>query len=280
MVKISADSTCDLSESLIREYAITIAPLYVIKDEQSFRDGLEITPQDIFQHVETTGRLCKTSAVSVADYVELFKSLTADASEVVHINISSEFSACHQNALLAAREFPNVYPVDSRNLSSGSGHLVIEAAKLARAGVSGADIQREMDDLAGRVETSFVIERLDYLYKGGRCSALAALGANLLHLKPCIEVRDGKMGVGRKYRGSFEKALREYVRDRLRGRDDIVPDRIFITHPACEPETVEMVRKTIEENSQFDQILETRAGCTVSNHCGPHTLGILFIRKK
>ncbi|NLD58620.1 MAG: DegV family protein [Clostridiales bacterium] len=279
MVKISADSTCDLSPQLIQEYGISIVPLYIIKDDQSLRDGIDIVPEDIFEHVERTGKLLTTSAVSVGDYAEVFAGMTSDGSEVVHVNIGSEFSASHQNAMLAAKEIAGVYPVDSRSLSSGSGHIAIEAAKLARAGKSGAQIRREMVKLAERVEASFVIERLDYLRKGGRCSAVQALGANLLHLKPCIEVRDGKMAVGKKYRGSFEKALREYIADRLNGRTDIWPGRAFITHAGCEPEMVEMVRAAAEESFHFEQLIVTRAGCTISNHCGPHTLGILFIRK-
>ncbi|NLF28771.1 MAG: DegV family protein [Clostridiales bacterium] len=279
MVRISADSTCDLSPALLQEYGIGVVPLYIIKDDQSLRDGIDIVPQDIFDHVEKTGKLLTTSAVGIEDYVEVFAKMTSDGSEVVHVNIGSEFSACHQNALTAAKEVGGVYPVDSRNLSSGSGHIAIEAAKLAQAGKSGSEIQKEMTKLAERVETSFVIERLDYLRKGGRCSAVQALGANLLHLKPCIEVRDGKMAVGKRYRGSFEKALREYVVDRLRARTDIAPERAFVTHSGCEPELVEMVKSAAQECFRFEKLLVNRAGCTISNHCGPHTLGILFIRK-
>ncbi len=217
MIAISADSTCDLSKDLLEQYNIAIAPLYILKEEQAFRDGVDFHPQDIFDYVEKNGKLLKTSAVSVQDYIELFSRLRENAEAVVHINLSSEFSACYQNACLAAREVSEVYVVDSRNLSTGSGLVVLAAADLAAQGVPAAQIQEEMDRLTARVEASFVVERLDYLYKGGRCSALAALGANLLHLKPCIEVRSGKMGVGKKYRGSFDKALREYVTDRLRG---------------------------------------------------------------
>lgn len=279
MVKISADSTCDLSQELIQRYAITIQPLYITKDDRSFLDGVEIFPEDIFAHVEQTGRLCKTSAVSVEDYTALFKRLTQDGSEVVHLHISSEMSACYQNACLAAQEVPGVYPVDSRSLSTGIGHLAIEGAKLAAQGASGAQIQEALNQLAPRLEVSFVIERLDYLYKGGRCSAVAALGANLLHLKPCIEVRDGKMGVGRKYRGSWQKALGEYVRDRLEGRSDIVDERCFLTYSTCDAQTLKMVHDAIEKYHSFKEILVTQAGGTICNHCGPNTLGILFIRK-
>ena len=279
MIAISADSTCDLSRDLLEQYNIAIAPLYILKEEQAFRDGVDFHPQDIFDYVEKNGKLLKTSAVSVQDYIELFTRLRENAEAVVHINLSSEFSACYQNACLAAREVSEVYVVDSRNLSTGSGLVVLAAADLAAQGVPAAQIKEEMDRLTTRVEASFVVERLDYLYKGGRCSALAALGANLLHLKPCIEVRSGKMGVGKKYRGSFDKALREYVTDRLKGREDIDLHRVFVTHCSCKPETVAMVRKIVLEHCPEAQILETCAGCTISNHCGPNTLGVLFLRK-
>ena len=198
---------------------------------------------------------------------------------VIHIDISEDFSASYQNACNAAQEFDNVYVIDSRNLSSGHGHVVIEAAKMAEAGMEPAEICEKAKDLAERVEASFVVDRLDYLHKGGRCSAVAALGANMLQLKPCIEVKNGKMGVCKKYQGSFEKSLRKYVKDRLEGRDDIVLDRIFITHPAVAAKTVAMVREEVQKYADFKEIIETRAGCTISCHCGPNTLGILFIRK-
>lgn len=279
MVRVSADSTCDLSPELIARHEIAIAPLYIIRGEESLRDGVEITAQDIFDYVDKTGKLCKTSAVSVEDYIALFKRLTAEGDQVVHITISADMSACYQNACIAAEEVPGVFPVDSRNLSTGIGHLVLEAARMAREGLDGAAIQAQLVRLAPCVESSFVIERLDYLRMGGRCSALTALGANLLHLKPCIEVRNGVMGVGKKYRGSFEKALCQYVYDRLHGRDDIARERAFITCSSCDAQLVAQVRALCEREGGFSEIYETRAGGTISNHCGPNTLGVLFLRK-
>ncbi|MDD3192575.1 MAG: DegV family protein [Oscillospiraceae bacterium] len=278
-IKITADSTCDLSEELIVENDIEILPLYVVKDGVSYRDGLEITPQDIFDYVAQGNDPCKTAAVSVADYSACFSRLSPAYDAVIHINISAEFSSCYQNACLAAQQFPNVYAVDSRNLSTGSGHVVMEAVRLSQMGLAGQDIVRRLEDLSGRVEASFVIDSLEYLHKGGRCSSLAALGANLLNLKPCIEVVDGKMKVGKKYRGSFDKSLLSYVKERLGGRNDLWGDRIFITHTPCEAKTVEAVKKAVKQYGGFRQIIETEAGCTISSHCGPHTLGILFIRK-
>ena len=278
-IKITADSTCDLSKELVEENEIELLPLYVVKEGVSYRDGLEIAPQDIFDFVAQGNEPCKTAAVSVADYEDCFSRLSPQYDAVIHINLSAEFSSCYQNACLAAQQFSNVYPVDSRNLSTGSGHIVMEAVRLAKMGLSAPDIVRRLQDLTSRVEASFLIDSLEYLHKGGRCSSLAALGANLLHLKPCIEVVDGKMKVGKKYRGTFEKCLLAYVKERLENRDDLVTDRIFVTHTPCDAKTGDAVKKSVKQYGGFSQVTETQAGCTISSHCGPNTLGVLFIRK-
>ncbi len=278
-IKILSDSTCDLTPALLQKYDITLTPLTVVKDGKSFRDGVDITPADIFAHVDGGGALCSTSAVSEYEYATFFSRYAPDYDAVVQITIGSGFSACYQNACLAAQGFDNVFVVDSENLSSGQGLLVMEAVRLAEAGQSGEDIAWALRELAPKVEASFLVERLDYLYKGGRCSAVAALGANLLGLKPCIEVSGGKMGVCKKYRGSFESAVRQYVRERLEGREDIRPALAFVTHPAAPESVVRAALDTAAQYGSFDQVIETHAGCTVSCHCGPHTLGILFVRK-
>lgn len=278
-IKILSDSTCDLTPALLQKYDITLTPLTVVKDGKPFRDGVDITPADIFAHVDGGGALCSTSAVSEYEYATFFSRYAPDYDAVVQITIGSGFSACYQNACLAAQGFDNVFVVDSENLSSGQGLLVMEAVRLAEAGQAGEDIARALRELASKVEASFLVERLDYLYKGGRCSAVAALGANLLGLKPCIEVSGGKMGVCKKYRGSFESAVRQYVRERLEGREDIRPALAFVTHPAAPESVVRAALDTAAQYGSFDQVIETHAGCTVSCHCGPHTLGILFVRK-
>ena len=278
-VKILADSTCDLTPALLRQYDITLTPLSVIKDGKDFHDGVDITPADIFAHVDAGGKLCSTAAVSEYDYTQMFARFAPQYDAVVQITIGSGFSACYQNACLAAQAFGNVLVVDSENLSTGQGLLVITAARLAGQGLSGEEIAAQVRALVPKVEASFLIERLDYLYKGGRCSAVAALGANMLKLKPCIEVKDGKMGVCKKYRGSFEHAVAQYVQERLEGRDDIRPELAFITHPAAQPTVVQTAKDAAAKYGAFDEVIETNAGCTVSCHCGPHTLGILFIRK-
>ena len=278
-VKIISDSTCDLSPELLERYDIAITPLCVIKGGKEFHDGVDITPADIFTHVDGGGELCSTAAVSQFEYTQMFTRYAKEYDEVVQINIGSNFSCCYQNACLAAQEFDNVFVVDSGNLSTGQGLLVVAAAKLAQQGVSGIEIAERVRALVPKVEASFLIERLDYMRKGGRCSPVAALGANLLKLKPCIEVREGKMSVCKKYRGSFEKCIRQYVKERLDGREDIATELVFITHAAADTNVVAAAKEETAQYGSFEEVEETQAGCTVSCHCGPDTLGILFVRK-
>ncbi len=277
-IKITSDSTCDLTPELLERYDVEMFPLSVILGDKALKDGLEVVPDDLYSYVAEHGTLPSTSALSVGEYQDHFAALSPKFDAVIHINISSDFSSCYQNACIAAEEFTNVYVVDSRNLSTGHGHVVIEAALAAQRGMSAPEIVEFLNNLTGRVEASFVLDQLAYMVKGGRCSAATALGANLLKLKPCIEVKDGKMGVVKKYRGPLAKVLSEYVKDRLEGREDILRERIFITYSSDMPEIVPVVRAAVEQYG-FAEILETRAGCTVSTHCGPATLGILFIRK-
>ena len=279
-IKITSDSTCDLSRELLKKHDIELFPLYITLGGKTLKDGIEIVPDDVFAHVAAGGALTSTAAVTPNDYEQRFEKLSRENDAVIHINISSDFSSCYQNARIAAENFKNVYVVDSRNLSSGHGHVVIEAALRAEAGMKAEEIVDELErDIVPNVDASFILDRLDYMAKGGRCSTIMALGANVLQLKPCIEVVNGTMRVGTKYRGSFEKCIQKYVKDRLDGRDDIRLGRIFITHPHCPDGDADIARKTIEQYQSFDEIIETHAGCTVSSHCGPRTLGVLFIRK-
>lgn len=277
-IKITSDSTCDLSPELLKRYDIDLFPLSIIKGGAPYKDGLEITPADIARHVDNGGELTTTSAVSVGEYAERFEQLSPRYEAVIHINIGSGFSSCHQNACIAAEPFENVYVIDSQNLSTGQGHVVVEAALAAEAGMAPADIVTYLHGLIPRVEASFIINRLDYLAKGGRCSTVAMLGANLLKLKPCIDVLDGRMEVTRKFRGSFEKCALEYVRERLKNRTDLELDRVFLTHSVTDHAIVDAVRQEITKYAPFKEIDETQTGCTVFSHCGPNTLGILFIR--
>lgn len=276
-VKITVTSTCDLSPELLARFDITSVPLYVSYGGKTYGDGLDADPEDIFRHVEKTGELPSTAAVNIADYQALFAQLSPKYDGVIHIPIGSGFSSCCQNAAVAAAGFPNVYIVDSRNLTTGQGLLAIRAAEAAGRGDSAQDIVAMLEGLLDKVDTSFVVDKLDYLAKGGRCSSVVALGANLLKLKPCIELADGKMTVGKKYRGALGKVLGEYVKDQLAGKN-VDLDRVFITHTCRDPAIPAAVADTMREYG-FREVLDTVAGCTVSCHCGPNTLGILFLRK-
>lgn len=279
-IKITSDSTCDLSQELADRYGVTIVPLYVNMDSKPLRDQVDVVPQDVFDYFDRTGELCFTSACNIGEYLDIFTELRKEYDAVIHISISSEFSSTHQNAVLAAQELDNVYVVDSRNLSSGHGYLVIHASEMAAEGMDASDIVNRLKAEVDKVDVSFILDQLEYLRKGGRCSSVAALGANLLKLKPCIEVVNGKMQVGKKYRGAFDKCVDLYIRDRLAEADKLDLSRVFLTSSGVSNETQEIACKAIRECIGEDtEIIVSRAGCTVSCHCGPGTLGIILVRK-
>lgn len=275
-IKITSDSTSDLGQELLRRYDVSVFPLAVAMGGRDYHDGVDITPNDIYRHVAAGGELPKTAAVNLAQYQDFWKDFSADCDAVIHLNISAEFSSCYQNACLAAESFDNVYVVDSRNLSTGHGLLVVKAAELAEQGASATEIVRVLRETVDKIDASFILDQLEYLKKGGRCSSVVALGANLLKLKPCIEVRDGKMSVGKKYRGAYEKCLLEYITDRLEGRTDLDLDRIFVTHSGLDEALVNAAVNRVRELQPFREICVTVAGSTISSHCGPNTIGVLF----
>ena len=278
---LSADSTCDLGDELRARYNVEYYPFHVILEDKIYADGVDLMPDQIYAVYREKKVLPKTAAINTAEYVEYFRQWTDKGYEVIHITLGSGLSATYNNCRLAAEELPGVHVIDSRNLSTGSGLIVIEAAERIAAGMPAAQIAEEVQALTDKSHASFVIDTLEFLYKGGRCSALAMLGANMLQLKPCIEVDNssGAMGVGKKYRGSLDKALTQYVQDKLEGRTDIRNDRIFITHSGISDERIAMVKKLVEKYGDFKEIFVTRAGCTISSHCGPNTLGVLFMTK-
>ena len=278
-IKITSDSTCDLSKELLEQNNITIVPLTVIKDDKAYTDGITITTDEIFAHVAAGGNLCSTTAVSVGEYQEWFGKFADSYDAVVHISISSEFSSSYQNACLAAEEFSNVLAIDSRNLSTGQGLVVLKACELTKTANSLEEIKEKLIDFTSKVEASFLLDRLDYMVKGGRCSAVVALGANLLNLKPCIEVKNGKMAVVKKYRGNYAKCLATYVKDRLANRDDLDRKTLFVTRTPVSDDCLQAVKTAVDSYAEFENIYWTMAGCTVSCHCGPGTLGVLFVRK-
>lgn len=250
MIKITTDSTCDLPAQLLEQHHISVIPLGIVKGGELFRDGENITTADIAAHVDAGGDITTTNAVSIGDYEALFARESARNDAVIHLNIGIGFSCCHQNACLAAEEFDNVHVVDTANLSVGHGLLVLLAAEAAEAGASVEEIL-----------------------------AMLALGANLLKLHPCIEVQNGKMGVTKKFRGSIEKVVADYLRDRLSGRTDIDHRRCILVDTAFSDDLAAIGRKVLAEVGGFDEVIETKAGCTIFCHCGTNTLGVVFLRK-
>lgn len=278
-IKITCDSTCDLTKELYERYNVSVISLGVNMGEDARLDGVNVTPDDLYDYVAKTGKLPGTNAISIGSYEEFFKPFVDEGYELVHINLSSELSASHQNAKLAAEELGNVYVVDSKSLSTGSGHLVILAAELMAADYTAAEIAKALDEMKDKLDVSFVLQTLDYLHKGGRCSSLAMLGANMLKLRPEIVMSEGKLGVGKKYRGSMEKSITDYVKGRLEGVENINLDRIFVTHSGVPEEILEKVEALVKELHPFEEVIRTRAGSTISCHCGPNCLGVLFMKK-
>lgn len=278
-IKILSDSTCDLPKEVLDQYNITMIPLTVIKGGKEFTDGIDITPGEIFAHVAAGGDLCSTAAINIGEYADLFEKYAKEYDAVIHINISSEFSSCYQNASLAADDYDNVRVIDSRNLSTGQGLLVLQACKLAKECDDLDEIVEKLNAFTDKVEASFLLDQLQYMVKGGRCSAAAALGANILNLKPCIEVKNGKMSVVKKYRGNYTKCLTSYVKDRLSGRDDLDKDTLFVTRTPVSDECLNGVKDAVAQYNDFKTTYWNEAGCSVSCHCGPGTLGVLFVRK-
>ena len=275
---ITSDSTTDLSPELREQYNIVVMPLVVSLNDKDHLDGVDITPEDIYRNYAANKTLPKTAAPNLADCAEFFRQFTEQGYSVVHFTISSEMSSTYQNSVIAAEDFDNVYVVDSRNLSTGGGLLVIRAAELAARGMRAGMIAEECRRLAPCVDASFVIDSLEFLHKGGRCSTVAMLGANLMNFKPCILVKDGAMSVGKKYRGKYDQVLLKYIEDRVGDGHDIDKSHVFITHAGCDPEVVDACVAKLKTLGDYPNIHVTRAGCTVSSHCGRNTLGVLFIR--
>ena len=278
MVKILADSTCDLSPELIARYGIGIIPLYVHLGEEEFRDGVDITPEELFKWSDEHNTTPKTAAPGIEDIEALLDKEGSD--EYVIFTISSSMSSSYTNCTLAADDLEitdRVFVIDSQNLSTGIALLVLKAAQMAAQGRSGSEIAQEIGKIRGKVRASFVIDTLTYLYRGGRCSGLSAFFGSALKLHPRIAVAEGAMHPEKKYRGRSSKFVLDYVRDMEQDLKAAQGDRVFITHSGCDRQIVESVRSYLEGLHHFDEILETRAGAVVSSHCGPGTLGGLFI---
>lgn len=278
MVRIIADSTCDLSPELLNRYDITIIPLHIVLGDAEYLDGESISPDEIYRWSDANKTTPKTSAISAVTAEETFRKCIDEGDEVVCFGISSHMSTTFNVMRLAAEEVGSgIHVIDSQNLSTGIGLLVVEAAEMARAGKSAAEIVAHVEALKPLVRASFVVDTLTYLHRGGRCSGVAALLGGTLKLHPRIAVENGKMAPGKKYRGRMNAVIRHYVEDMDADLRAARSERVFITHSGCDAETLEMVRAQLEAIGHFDEILLTRAGGVISSHCGPGTLGVLFI---
>ena len=278
-VIITADSTCDLSRELLERYSVKTIPLTILLGEESFFDGFDFTPADMYRRYREDGTLPKTSAPSVQQFIDFFRPFVEAGCEVVHLDISSELSSSYSTAYIAAAELGGVYPVDSRMLSTGVGLLVIEAAECRDRGMEAKEIAEHISSLTGKVDTSFVLDTLEFMWKGGRCSGVAALGANLLHLKPALEMSGGKLGVYKKYRGGIKAVYKQYVAERLAGKS-VRPGHVFITNSGeVDEATLAELETLVRATIPVKEIHHTLAGCTIASHCGPKCLGILFINE-
>ena len=278
-VIITTDSTSDLSKELRERYAIRIVPLQIELGGEIFPDDGRFTAEDLYRRYHADGTLPATAAPSPQEYEEVFEPILAEGCEIVHLSISSELSSSYSTARIVAQELEGVYTVDTRMLSTGVGLLAIEGAECAQRGMSAADIAAHLTDLTAKVETSFVLDTLSFMRKGGRCSGLAAIGANLMHIKPALAMKDGKLVVYKKYRGKIEHVYRQYITERLEGKR-IRPGHVFLTESGeIAPEEIEELTALVRELTGAKEVHHTYAGCTVSTHCGPKTLGVLFIEE-
>lgn len=278
-VMITADSTCDLPKELLERFNIRTIPLTIQLGEETFYDGEGFSPEAMYRRYREDGTLPKTAAAAYQQFIDFFSQFTSAGYQVVHLDISSELSCSFSNACLAAQDLGDVFPVDSRMLSSGLALLAIEGAECRDKGMGAQEIAEHLSQLSSKVDTSFVLDTLEFMWKGGRCSAVASLGANLLKLKPALEMKDGKLGVYKKYRGSIETVYRQYVKERLAGKK-IRPGHLFITNSGeIDPEVIRQLSELVRELVPVEEIHYAAAGCTISSHCGPKTLGVLFINE-
>ncbi len=279
-IKITADSTCDLSAELLQKWDISLMPMHILMGEESYLDGVTVRPADVFAHVNAGGKMPKSAAANLVEYTEFFAPFAQEYEAVIHISVGSKFSSCCQNARLAAQEFENVYVVDSENICTGQGYLVLRAAKFAADGLPPRNIQMRLQSLAKRVELSFVLDRLDYMAKSGRCSGVLAFGANILGIKPALEVINGELKVVKKYRGSLPICVGKYITERLADREDIEDGLVFISSCQPKPGCMDAVKAGLQKYGHFRECYETDIGTTIGGYSGPGTIGIVFARKE
>lgn len=281
-VKITADTPCDIGPVIQERYDVRLIPLHVRMGDVEYLDGININRDDIYLNWEKTGTLPKTSAVSVGEYLDIFKGYLEEGYEVIHFGLGSALSVSLQNARLAAQELEGVYVIDSCSLSTGFGLLVCEAGERIKKGMSAAEIAAEVEPLNQKTSASFILDTLVFMRAGGRCSSLVQIGASLMNIKPSIQVLNDKQGamvVGKKYMGKLHRCISKYIEDQLKDRDDIVRDRIFITHSGFPEEDLVRMKEEVESFGPWGEVIITDAGSTISSHCGPGCIGVLFLTK-
>ena len=281
MIKIISDSTCDLSKDLIEKYDIAILPLHIHLGEEEYQDGVTITPDEIYTWADANNTTPKTSAASMIEVIDMFEPYVNNGDEIICFSISSSMSANHNVMRLAVEDMEaedKIHVIDSANLSTGIGLLIIEAAVMAQEGKSANEIVARIEELKPLVCASFVVDTLTYLHRGGRCSRVAALAGGVLKLHPKIVVENGKMDANKKYRGKMSAVIKSYVQDMEEDLKNAKKDRVFITHSGCDQSILDEIYGYLAELNLFDEILITRAGGVISSHCGPGTLGVLFIK--
>lgn len=278
-IMITTDSTADFSSELIARYHFQTIPLTIRLGNDSFYDGEQFTPDDMYARYHADGTLPQTASPSIEEFQIFFEQFTKEGYAVIHLDISSELSNTYNAARLAADEMEDVYVIDTRMLSTGIALLAIEAAECRDKGMDAADIAAHIEELKEKVSTSFVLDTLEFMWKGGRCSGVTAIGANLLKIKPCLEMHGGKLDVTKKYRGKIESVYKKYIKEMLSGKK-IRPGHICITESGeIDPAVLEELEQLVRELSGCAEVHHTRAGCTVSSHCGPKTMGVLFIEE-
>ena len=278
-IKITADSTCDLTQELLQQWNISLMPMHILMGGENYLDGVTVHPADVFVHIQNGGQTPKSAAANLVEYSDFFAPFAKEYDAVIHISVGSKFSSCFQNARLAAQEYENVSVVDSENICTGQGYLVLRAAKWAADGLPPKSICMRLQNLAKRVELSFVLNQLDFMAKSGRCSGVLAFGANILGIKPSLAVINGELKVVKKYRGSLPICVGKYITDQLDGRDDIDNTMVFVSSCQPKPGCMDAIKAGLRKYGKFEHIIETDIGTTIGGYSGPGTIGIVFAKK-
>ncbi len=278
-IKITTDSTADLSEDILQKYDITTIPVSVLAGDISHKDWIEMKPEDVFKFYDKTGKLCTTSAINSEEYTNFFAPYSENFDTVIHIALGSKVSSCFSNAKHAAQNFKNVYIVDSNSVSAGQGIVAMKAAQMLEQELTAEEVYANCKSIADKVDISFVVDTLEFLRKGGRCSALAEFGSNLLKIKPSIQLTDGTLKLSKKYRGTLNRCVENYIQDKFSHNENVDLDTAIIAHSPCNTEIVNLCVDALDKYKKFKNVHITQAGCTVSSHCGPNCIGIIFLNR-